>query len=1307
MPKLLIVLLLALLPLHAVGAVMVEPAHHVSLPVSDLVKVVAFDHKGYLWIGTSGGLLRYDGYNFSLYRNTMENQSMLSNNNIESIAADGHGRLWIGTSNGITLMDLQTNRTRIYHTPTARQKIVYFVYVDHDGRVWASTEGGLLSYDSRQDRFSSVKGTENLSVKGIVGDAKGHIFFGTWNDGLWMLSKADAKLRRIDIGCSNVFCLQTDRWGRVWAGSWNAGLRLVANPTAAKPQVRLFATGGAEPIYNIITTPDGGAVASSRSVIYTVDRHLNMTTERDHSDDMNAFVATNGRGTLALAKKTDGLDFYTSFTSPLRLFAVPSYDDGMLRGGINSLVSRDGRLFWLLSRTSGISTFDADTRHSLHYRSIPSLSSVATDMKMSSTATSLLDRHGNIWIGNSYFGLLRIDPQGRATHFDLTRQPFREHGVWALAEDRQGRLWIGQTENVAVVAPGGRVQNLHLGSYIPDIGKGEVTHLTEDHRGRMWICTRDNGVLLEDDGNTLRAKPMNQQNGLFPATGAISCVEDSRGQMLFITSAGELIKTDGQRVADGRFYSAIADGDGNIWVSAINYLMRLSANSDGSYDMRRFYIPGPGSSLTLQENSVFRLGSMIYFGSVSRIVAVDTRRLGSSHTPQLRLAINGITVDGVAYDELDSTMRQRISPLVPAYTKEIRLPHSVRRLQLSFSNLDFAASDACSYAFSLEGYTKGWTQVEQGQHSATFENLPSGRYTFRLRCTDQNGRWVEMPYTVTVRVLPPWWATWWACIIYLLMAAAAVYGATVWYRQRLRTQNKLQIARVFANLTHELLTPISVVSAFAEAERDHVAKESYGVIHNNLTRLTRLIRQILEADKMSSGKVELRVGEADLRAFLEQECANLRPLARQKSITISFDSPSDDARLRNAWFDTDKLDKIMYNLLSNAIKYTPEGGHVGVKLAIGNGGMATVSVSDNGIGIAKEKMKHLYSRFMDGNYRRMKTMGTGIGLSLTRDLVHLHHGTISCQSQQGIGTTFTIDLPIAREAYAEGEVDGGGRVEAARGLEFVDTAVEAAPTGGEAKEYTILLVEDNADLLNVMAAELGKAYNVLKASDGRQALSVLGKSAVDVVVSDVMMPIMDGLELTRQIKQNDDFAMLPVILLTAKVGWQDRNEGYRVGADDYLAKPFSMESLRLRIDSIIANRERIRRKFMRQEDYNPEKERYSDPDKQFMERCVEVVKANIMEENYDRERFASDLCMSSSSLYKKLRALTGQGVTGFINSIRLKEACRIMRAEPAISINELYVRVGYSSPSYFRRLFKQEFGITPTDFLDRVKNGRG
>ena len=258
----------------------------------------------------------------------------------------------------------------------------------------------------------------------------------------------------------------------------------------------------------------------------------------------------------------------------------------------------------------------------------------------------------------------------------------------------------------------------------------------------------------------------------------------------------------------------------------------------------------------------------------------------------------------------------------------------------------------------------------------------------------------------------------------------------------------------------------------------------------------------------------------------------------------------------------------------------------------------------------------------------------------------------------------------------------------------------------ESSRYTVLLVEDNIDLIDIMATFLGQWYNILRANNGRQALTVLERNAVDIVVTDVMMPVMGGIELTKKIKANAGYAMMPVIMLTAKVRDDDRDEGYKVGADAYLAKPFSLETLHLRIENFIANRERIRQKFKNMVDDDTAGTHYSNPDEQFVQRCIAKVKENIAEENYDRERFARDMCMSGSSLYKKLHALTGLGAMAFINDIRLKEACRIMRANPSIAVNDLYVRVGYASPTYFRRLFKQQFGITPTEFLEKVRKER-
>ena len=546
------------------------------------------------------------------------------------------------------------------------------------------------------------------------------------------------------------------------------------------------------------------------------------------------------------------------------------------------------------------------------------------------------------------------------------------------------------------------------------------------------------------------------------------------------------------------------------------------------------------------------------------------------------------------------------------------------------------------------------------------------------------------------------------------------------------------MAQIFTNITHELLTPISVVQASIDAQKKNIDAGAYTIIRNNMTRLTRLIRQILEIDKLNAGRLVIELSDNDMNEFLRQETDNMRPLAMQRGVSLTFTTYG---RMPiHCLFDTDKLDKIVYNLISNAIKHTAVGGHVVVGVAYDKG-FATITVADNGTGISKARMKQLFSRFMDGDYRSIGSTGTGIGLSLTRDLVRKLKGTISVESTEGEGTTFTVVLPISREAGAKGAsaedvakaavketvtteggeagaqpvADGnaaepadGSAVAAADSAVAADTADAAVATteGEQRSAYTILLVEDNIDLIDIMATFLGQWYNILRAANGRQALTVLERNAVDIVVTDVMMPVMGGIELTKKIKANADYAMMPVIMLTAKVRDDDRDEGYKVGADAYLAKPFSLETLHLRIENFIANRERIRQKFKKMVDDDTADTHYSNPDEQFVQRCIAKVKENIAEENYDRERFARDMCMSGSSLYKKLHALTGLGVMAFINDIRLKEACRIMRANPSIAVNDLYVRVGYASPTYFRRLFKQQFGITPTEFLEKVRKER-
>ena len=461
------------------------------------------------------------------------------------------------------------------------------------------------------------------------------------------------------------------------------------------------------------------------------------------------------------------------------------------------------------------------------------------------------------------------------------------------------------------------------------------------------------------------------------------------------------------------------------------------------------------------------------------------------------------------------------------------------------------------------------------------------------------------------------------------------------------------------------------------------------------------MRQILEIRKSQAGQLKLLVSKNNIAAFIRDICESIRPMSSIHHNNLIVNIPQNEIF---GWFDTDKLDKILFNLLSNAFKYNREGGNVTVELEAKNG-KAILKVSDEGIGISPDKLKHLYSRFLDGDYRRMKTLGTGIGLSLTHDLVKLHHGDINCESKSGIGTTFTITIPIKKEDYTEIEIYKEKETIENQQTTYNHESEVTLKDSLHARElqsgdgYKILLVEDNEQLLNIMKRLLGRRYHVATAKNGVQALNIINKEELDIVVTDVMMPVMDGIELTKKIKSSKDFAQLPVIMLTAKTSDTDENIGYETGADDYITKPFKLENLQLRIDSIIANRMRIRERFRQQTEIDQIDEmHYSNPDKTFVEKAMQCVRQNITDAEYNRETFASDMMMSSSTLYNKLRALTGQGIIEFINSIRLKEACNIIKRQPDIQINDIAMKVGFNTPKYFSKCFKKEFGMSPKDY---------
>lgn len=550
----------------------------------------------------------------------------------------------------------------------------------------------------------------------------------------------------------------------------------------------------------------------------------------------------------------------------------------------------------------------------------------------------------------------------------------------------------------------------------------------------------------------------------------------------------------------------------------------------------------------------------------------------------------------------------------------------------------------------------------------------------------------------------------------LLLVALFLIGRLL-YQRSVRIRNRLQMSYVFTNITHELLTPLTIVAASVERLRSHDPenKRDYDLMELNIARVVRLLQQILETSKSQSGELKLRVSNGDVMEYIRETALCIEPLMSKKGLEFTVHCHPESMM---GWIDTDKLDKIIFNLLSNAAKYTGEHGKVVLEVSTSpRYDRVIIRVSDNGSGISPENMKQLFTRFHDGEYRKNQTFGTGIGLSLTRDLVYLHGGTIQCQSYEGQGTTFIVELPIKKNAFSASQIDESHQIQIDRprsniidlatslsSQEVEDLPEEVMPEDEDA--YTLLVVEDNVELLMLMKQLLQPHYHVLTASNGKEALDVVHAHDIDLIVSDVMMPEMDGYELTKVLKQSPDYCYLPIILLTAKNQEEDKEESLLIGADDHISKPFRMNDLRLRIDNIIANRRRIQQLFQErstEENIEEIKATASTEDNEFIQRAIQCLEEHLDDSDYDRDAFARDMGASASTLYNKLRAMTGMNVSGFIRNYRIKVACRMAKEQHDLRVSDIAYRVGFKDPKYFATSFKKETGMQPSEYFEQAR----
>ncbi len=906
-------------------------------------------------------------------------------------------------------------------------------------------------------------------------------------------------------------------------------------------------------------------------------------------------------------------------------------------------------------------------------------------------------------------------------------------------------MWIGQRNGLSIVTPNNQGHRITMKEGKKNLTSCDIRHISQDKQGNIWLAT-DNEGIIRISGNartkkTLKFKQYNPDHHNFAIDDAIACLEDSRGRLWAISNSGGLFlynkvedrfepKNHEYHLPGDRVLTIKEDEKGNLWLTTDYALVNIIWGNDSEkpQDITYFTSEDGIGNVLFSPNTACKYGKELFFGSRTSFFSfMPSMKAKLKGNRRPKLMITDIIIDDQPFAQLDSIEKEEISKEMPAYTRKITIPARVKKFSVEFSLLTYGNTEKNVYAYQLEGYDEDWQYCNKGTHKAVFQNLSSGTYHLRVKATDGYGKWQELPYTISIQVLPPWYASRIAFMFYILMLIGGIFAAARWYKERVKTRNSLQMGVILTNITHELLTPLTVISAtiYKLKEVAPQYEEDYLVMDSNINRTTRLLRQILEVRKSQAGQLHLLVSRGNLISFIEEACENIRPMAEHQKVTLSLEKPKAEG---TAWFDADKMDKIIYNLLSNAIKYNKVGGKIDVSLSLGKD-QAVITIADNGIGMSKEKMQHLYTRFFDGDYRKQNMPGTGIGLSLTHDLVKLHHGDIQCESQEGEGTTFTLTLPIRKSAYAPDEIDNSDKPNAVN-QEAIrqasqETKQDSQPASDDKPKLTpvrqsifirknvskILVVEDNEELLVLMLQVLSKNYHVFTAKNGKQAMSIIMKEKLDLVVSDVMMPIMDGIELTKQLKSDKSFWQLPIILLTAKNKEEDKTEAYAVGADAYITKPFKFDELEVRINALLANRKKMIEKIQAEislqtsaEDEAQAALHLSNPDQAFITRATEVVIQHLADGDYNREAFAKDMAMGESTLYNKVKATTGQTVIAFITSIRLKEAQRIIRSNPNILISDVATQVGFNTPKYFSKCFKKEFGIFPKEYAEQLKD---
>lgn len=1328
---------------------------------SNLVFDIAGDKKGNLWIATTGrGLNYFDRARekFRGFRHENENSSSLLDDHISTVFKDHNNRLWIGTNKGINMLDLEKPLdSAVFHSfdfepdallPNWDGRRIYAFFESSKNQLLVGGVGGLfkLSRDQNGDiYFKGINrhlGLSGTIVTSIAEDNEGHLIIGT-TEGLYAQKRNDKNeaLTRIHEGSFNDIII--DKNQNIWCGT-NSGLLLFQNSVNTE-----LPTYSSTFTYNPL---DNNSISKNIIKSLAVDKtgiiwigtngggvnkfdperkrfdHIRKTLSKNSLsyDKIRSFYE-DSNGTLWVGTEGGGLnmhrtpghsgkyDNFQTFEAVPKTFALTE-------------TNQNGKKKLLIGAEGSPSLFEVD---------ITDLNTIQeNDIKpvpgnIYSVFALLTDSQENIWVGTYGGGLSRWTPNAAGMGYQKTN--FRERTsasnglpsdiIRNIYEDRKGDIWIGTADGLARLAfkeRNSKDPKFEVFKNDPEkkqsLSHNYILALYESTVGDLWVGTFGGGL-----------------------NKFISAPNTDRSGFVSYTESGGL--------SNNVIKGILEDENQNLWLSTNQGLSRFDPEKEEfkNYDAN----DGLQSNEFQELAALKRNNGEMLFGGVNGFNAFYPEDI-NENTFKAETVLTDFSIFNTSV-KVDEEFNNRVILKQPLYeTESIRLKHWENSFSFQFSSLHYAAPEKNQFAYMLEGFDKDWIYTDYSKRFATYTNLEPGEYVLKVKASNNDHLWDDTPSSIKIHIVPPFWQTIWAYLLYAAAGILALFAYRKFTIIRTTKKHSLELEHLekekyedmqqmklefFTNISHEFRTPLTLIKGPLEYLKKNGARvtpekadEQYSLMQKNTDYLMRLVNQLLDFRKMGQGKLRLVVRHTNIVAFINEIGEPFQFTAHKQNIDFKVTAAKNNLI---TWFDHEAIEKIINNLLSNAFKFTPEYGHITVDITEGANEHAqtrlqldhdpshyvVIQVKDSGSGIPKENLSHIFERFFVEQDKGKKNLnGAGIGLSFVKNLVELHRGKIAVVSEPNVETNFMVALPMFQEAYRnveeitiKEESESDFKIRSSEAESFAvslnDEILDTELSNKRSKSPVLLVVDDNADIRSFIRSMLEDEYTVYEAQNGKEGFEMAASIIPNIILTDVVMPVMDGLELCEKVKTKTATSHIPVLMITAKSSQESELEGLQNGADDYIRKPFDIDLLQLKLNNIVKQREYLRRRFNREITLQPKEVTVTSTDELFLQQAIEVVEKHMTNTDFNVEMMVKEMGHSRSNLYLKFKEITGLSSSEFIRNIRLKRAVQLFD-QSDFSVKEIMYMTGFNTASYFSKCFKKQFGVIPSEYVAKRKATR-